>query len=437
MIFLLIKNKGSYYNKPRELQFNSARMTKKKTAYHQKDEFIPSHPHENQEGMMDKLVIKSFDNQKLNSMINKAMIEVSEARMREGENPLTPLNKRFCESMQIPGFLKVLSGSTVDSYEIFAGIKKRNPKDNIEFENIYIPKTQNSSFAKTAVEMQIKDKNLDDDTVKCLFDRINEMEFRGTFKNTPTTNEKGRFLELIESSDYLQDKDFTGEEIDKFIGRIALIPGAEKNMELLGANNEQVNKGRYAELVRAFYLEKEGHQVEAIGKIVETPKGKTDIDILLKDGTWIENKQVKEISGDQKLKDKIDKMASAVKKGMEVNGIKIKRAIFINRGKINDSAIDYAISKGIPIFRDLEYSDAPKIIEILPFYKDLIKMDPEIAAQCAQGAYKTFLPETALLQPSDIKQKALPVYNKNKGFVSRHTTERLHLTQPDEWNIAN
>ena len=225
------------------------------------------------------------------------------------------------------------------------------------------------------------------------FGKEQETEARGDFENTITSGEEKEFKELVENSNYLQDKDFTEEEIDVFIKKLGLIPGAEKNLELLSVDNKYVNKGRYSELVRAFYLEEAGYKVEAIGKIVNTDIGKTDIDILLKDGTWIENKHVQDISADQKFKDKIDKMALAVKEGKEVNGIKIKRAIFINQGKINNNAIQYAISKGIPIFRDLAHSDAPKIVSVLPLYKDLIRIDPDIAVQCAEGAYKALLPQ--------------------------------------------
>jgi len=226
-----------------------------------------------------------------------------------------------------------------------------------------------------------------------------EMEAQGiAYTSSPTTAEKDRLMNVMQSSEYMQDKDFTKEEISVFIEKIGRIEGAEKNMELLSANNENLNKGRYAELVRTYFLEKEGYKVDSIGKIVETPLGKTDIDILLENGTWIENKQVQDICADQKFKEKIDKMASAVETGMEVNGIKIKRAIFINRGKINKSAIEYAISKGIPIFRDLQYDDAPKILSILSFYKDMIELDPEVAVQCAEGAYKSLLPSEEPLQ---------------------------------------
>jgi len=218
-----------------------------------------------------------------------------------------------------------------------------------------------------------------------------EVEARGNYERTITTAEKENFEALIGNSEYLQEKGFTKEELAVFIEKLGRIPGALENLELLSVKNEYVNKGRFAELVRAYFLEQSGFKVEAIGQIVETSLGKTDIDILLKDGTWIENKQVQEISADQKFKDKIDKMSAAVKDGMEVNGIKIKRAVFMNQGKLSKNAIEYAIDKGIPIFRDLAYSDAPQILNILPFYQDLIEMEPDIAVQCAEGAYKTFL----------------------------------------------
>ncbi len=223
------------------------------------------------------------------------------------------------------------------------------------------------------------------------FGMTHEVEARGNYERTITTAEKENFEALIGNSEYLQEKGFTKEELAVFIEKLGRIPGALENLELLSVKNEYVNKGRFAELVRAYFLEQAGYKVEAIGQIVETSLGKTDIDILLKDGTWIENKQVQEISADQKFKDKIDKMAAAVKEELEVNGIKIKRAIFLNQGKISQNAIEHAIEKGIPIFRDLSYADAPHILNILPFYKDLIETDPSIAVQCARGAYKTFI----------------------------------------------
>jgi hypothetical protein len=140
------------------------------------------------------------------------------------------------------------------------------------------------------------------------------------------------------------------------------IPGVKENLSKIAGNNINVARGHYTELGAAAAMKKAGHDVAAIAHKVTIPKlGNTDIDILLRDGTWIEKKIVKTIYCDLSFKTKIDKIAEALKLGLEIplpdgSIIKIGKGIFVNSSKIHHEAIAYAKSKGVEIFEKTPYT---------------------------------------------------------------------------------
>lgn len=143
------------------------------------------------------------------------------------------------------------------------------------------------------------------------------------------------------------------------------IPGVKENLSIMAGKNLNAAKGRFTELGAAAAFKKAGHEVVAIGKIVDVPGlGKTDIDLLTGSGKWIEKKHVQSISCDQNFRTKIDKMADAVRSGMEVdvgNGemVKIREAVFVNSKKISPNAMKYAEEKGVKVFQDTPYTRVP------------------------------------------------------------------------------
>lgn len=143
------------------------------------------------------------------------------------------------------------------------------------------------------------------------------------------------------------------------------ISGVRKNLSIMAGNSENAAKGAFTELGAAAAFKKAGHDIAAVGKIVNVPGvGNTDIDVLTRAGKWIEKKHVKQISCDEGFRTKIDKMSEALKSGMEVslddgNLVKITDSIFVNSGKISAQAIRYAESKGVTIYQTTPYTQVP------------------------------------------------------------------------------
>ena len=143
------------------------------------------------------------------------------------------------------------------------------------------------------------------------------------------------------------------------------IPGVKENLSIMAGKNLNAAKGRFTELGAAAAFKKAGHEVVAIGKIVDVPGvGKTDIDVFTSTGKWIEKKHVRQISCDSSFRTKIDKMAEALDRGMDVNlgeagSIKISDAVFVNSGKISPEAIRYAEGKGVKIYEKTPYTRVP------------------------------------------------------------------------------
>lgn len=159
----------------------------------------------------------------------------------------------------------------------------------------------------------------------------------------------------------VEDKVFFESKLDKMLNSLKNVEGLDTNLRHMKGENVQSGRGRFMEIERAFKQHENGEKVISIGKVVEVPGfGGTDIDILVEkspgQGKWIENKHVKEISCDDSFKNKIDKMAAAVNQDLEVNGLKIKEAVFVNSGSITEQAKSYAENKGVTILDNWKHS---------------------------------------------------------------------------------
>jgi hypothetical protein len=143
------------------------------------------------------------------------------------------------------------------------------------------------------------------------------------------------------------------------------IPGVRKNLSIMAGNNGNAAKGAFTELGAAAAFKKAGHDIAAVGKIVNVPGvGNTDIDVLTRAGKWIEKKHVRQISCDEGFRTKIDKMSEALKSEMGVllddgSLVKVADTIFVNSGKISAQAIKYAESKGVTIYQKTPYTQVP------------------------------------------------------------------------------
>jgi len=164
-----------------------------------------------------------------------------------------------------------------------------------------------------------------------------------------------RFEREVAVASFYRNNPSRIEFMDRFEGALGNVDGFVQLKAKTLSDNISSARGYFSELVRAYRIQQAGLQVVALDKLVDTGKGKTDIDILVKrkDGTyiWIENKDVKEISKNEDFRAKIDKMASGLQNGVEINGhtLKISKAVFVNQGKISPEALDYARSKNIII----------------------------------------------------------------------------------------
>ena len=129
------------------------------------------------------------------------------------------------------------------------------------------------------------------------------------------------------------------------------VPGVDTNLRLMAGNSYAAGKGRFEELIRAARYQRAGKPLAGIGVPVDVPGlGKTDIDILLQSGKWVENKAVKGmLSLTPEFTTKIDKIAAAVKAGLKVNGIAVNEGAFISSGHLSPRAIKYASDRGIDV----------------------------------------------------------------------------------------
>ncbi len=140
---------------------------------------------------------------------------------------------------------------------------------------------------------------------------------------------------------------------DKLFGDV---DGYTQLKDKLLANNENMSKGHFAEIARAMKLKKIGYDTEAFGAKVPMLKN-TDIDILARNSAtgesmWVENKQVGNISLDDKFKRQIDNMQLAKKSGVVLKDgsfFQPDKAVFVNSGDITQSAKEYASSRGVEI----------------------------------------------------------------------------------------
>lgn len=122
------------------------------------------------------------------------------------------------------------------------------------------------------------------------------------------------------------------------------------------ANNENMSKGHFAEVARAIKLDKIGFETIEFGAKIPLLKN-TDIDIFAKnritgESLWVENKNVKSISLDDKFRRQIDNMSFAKENGVILKDgtfVKPDRAIFVNSGDVTSAAKDYANTHGVEI----------------------------------------------------------------------------------------
>jgi hypothetical protein len=155
------------------------------------------------------------------------------------------------------------------------------------------------------------------------------------------------------------------KRLEGHVDSLGDIPGVRKNLSIMAGNSENAAKGAFTELGAAAAFKKAGHDIAAVGKIVNVPGvGNTDIDVLTRSGKWIEKKHVKQISCDDRFRTKIDKMSEALKSEMGIllddgSFVKVTDTIFVNSGKISAQAIKYAESKGITIYQKTPYTRVP------------------------------------------------------------------------------
>ena len=146
--------------------------------------------------------------------------------------------------------------------------------------------------------------------------------------------------------------------IDGFDGVLRLLASDMQTPAFKGAWSEMISGTRFQE-----YALREGRpekQVAAFRKIVDVPGvGKTDLDLVLRDGTVIENKWQQNLTGDV-ARTKIDKLAAAVDGQILVPGtdIQVSRAVTINRGHITGPIAEYAASKGVLVLPHDSYVKA-------------------------------------------------------------------------------
>lgn len=152
---------------------------------------------------------------------------------------------------------------------------------------------------------------------------------------------------------------------DRFVRRCYGVDGFKKTLLLTGADNEAVAKGAFQELTRLYGMTMRNLAVAAIGKVVSLPGlGRTDIDVLTRDGVWCESKRVnKTLSLDQKLKLKILKMSLAKDIGLVVNtksgDIKINKSLLSSSMSISPAAKEFCISNGVEFQENTVYAYRP------------------------------------------------------------------------------
>lgn len=155
------------------------------------------------------------------------------------------------------------------------------------------------------------------------------------------------------------------------------VDGVERTLKTIGSEGANKAAGDCHTLCRAAHWQATGREVAALNKPVFLPlTGKTDIDILFRDGTWIEAKRVGRLSAphgiacDEKFRSQISKMEEAVKSGLKVivdgEPLAIQRAIYMNRGAISSQALDYARSHGIQIYENQPFTKVIQAAAQLP-----------------------------------------------------------------------
>lgn len=189
------------------------------------------------------------------------------------------------------------------------------------------------------------------------------MEGRALDSPMPTTLDDGFRAEMVaraQEGAYLTAKNsaWFNSSLSDFSNALKGVHGLEKNYRIMAGNSLQAGRGAYAEILRAVRQERKGEPVHAIGQGIGVPGwGRTDVDILTKEGRAIENKHVRDgISCDDAFKSKIDKLAGAVEEGISVHGVKIRSATFANSGPISPEAIRYGEARGILMKPNLKHS---------------------------------------------------------------------------------
>ena len=151
-------------------------------------------------------------------------------------------------------------------------------------------------------------------------------------------------------------------------GLLRNVDGLAEQLKLLAAEKgSAVFRGAWSEMIMATRLEEHAlsmgasdKQVAAFRKVIQLPDGgKTDLDILLKDGTVIENKWQQYLTGET-AQVKIDKLATAVQDQLLVPGtdIRVTRAFVVVRGEISGPIKEYAASKGVQMIPHDSYIKA-------------------------------------------------------------------------------
>lgn len=169
-------------------------------------------------------------------------------------------------------------------------------------------------------------------------------------------------IEQAKSGAYLSEKAAAGKgSLSRYVERVSdelkEYDGLQQNLKALAGGNVQSGRGRWAEMARARHYHHAG-DLKDISVVVDVPNlGKTDIDLLTKSGKWVENKHVEYISLTKDFTTKIDKMAEAVRTGLEVKGVPIQEGIFVNSKRISEAAMEYAKSKGIRCIQNCSHSN--------------------------------------------------------------------------------
>ncbi len=171
-------------------------------------------------------------------------------------------------------------------------------------------------------------------------------------------------LQFAQEGAYLRDHKsgpFLGGRLAHYARDLRHVEGMEENLRIIGGNHWQATKGQFAEIGRAHALQRSGQEIVAIGKKVLVPGlGRTDIDILTTAGRWIENKHVVHIAFDDKSRLKIDKMAEAVARSLQVDVqgrlVTVREAVFVNSGTVDARLVDYAAAKGVAVHQKTPYS---------------------------------------------------------------------------------